>query len=309
MKLTTRMSDPSQVERIRRLMGSRTSDLNIEIQQRAVEYGNMFGYDNIRRGVLEKMPPPEVKEEQRVFGPSSTSAKDKRKTQLKDKTKKNIAKKTEQDMLLDLMGGGDIPAVDASATLNGQQNTADLLADILGGGNSVSSPPPQTRSPPLAQSNADSIMDLLGNGTSSTPKPAAPVSSGAPAHPVYNKNDLQVTMQISRSAAGVQALARFKNSSNFDRFTGVGLQAAVPKSQKLTLQAINKATLEGGDEATQGMRIVGATGVSHTNATLMVQEANIKQALPPKLRLRLKISYQKDDGSPALTEQVDWTEP
>jgi AP-1 complex subunit gamma-1 len=39
------------------------------------------------------------------------------------------------------------------------------------------------------------------------------------------------------------------------------LQAAVPKSQKLTLQAINKSTLDGGDEATQGMKIVAATGV------------------------------------------------
>ena len=35
----------------------------------------------------------------------------------------------------------------------------------------------------------------------------------------------------------------------------------------------------------------------------------MKQALPPKLRLRLKISYQIDDGSPPVIEQVDWTEP
>lgn len=32
------------------------------------------------------------------------------------------------------------------------------------------------------------------------------------------------------------------------------------------------------------------------------------QNLPPKLRLRLKISYAKDDGSAAVTEQVDWSE-
>lgn len=262
MKLTTRMSDPTQIERIRRLMGSRTSDLNIEIQQRAVEYGNMFGYDGIRRGVLEKMPPPEIREDQRVFGQAVTPAKDKRKAALKDKTKR-VSKVAEQDMLLDLMGGSDMPAVDTSATLNGQQNTADLLADILGGGNSVSSPPPQTRSPPPAQSNTDSIMDLFGNGAGAAPKPATPSAPAGPAaHPLYNKNGLHVTMQISRTGAGVQALARFKNTSNFDVLNGVGLQAAVPKSQKLTLQAINKSSLEGGEEATQGMKIVGATGVS-----------------------------------------------
>ncbi|KAI1611258.1 DNA II binding protein 1 [Exophiala viscosa] len=286
MKLTTRMSEPSQIERIRRLMQSRASDLSVEIQQRAVEYGNLFGYDSIRKGVLERMPPPEIKEEQRVFGPAATPAKDKRKT-LKTKTNVKVSKTTESDMLLDLMGGSDLPAVDASATLNGQQQTADLLADILGGNPSVSSPPPQTKSSP-PPSNTDSIMDLFSHGTA---KSASPAPSGTPAHPVYNKNGLQVSIHVSRSSAGIQTLARFKNTSSFGQLTGVGLQAAVPKSQKLTLQAINKSTLDAGDEATQPMKIVAATG-----------------SLPPKLRLRLKVSYTKDGGAP-VTEQVDWTEP
>lgn len=262
MKLSTRMSDQSQIERIRRLMASRTADLSVEIQQRAVEYGNLFAYDAIRRGVLERMPPPEIKEEQRVLGARATPSKDKRQSKiLKSKTSTKVAKTTEQDMLLDLMGGSDVPAIDASATLNGQQNTADLLADILGGGSSVTSPPPQTRSPAPAQSNTDSIMDLFGpsNGATKASAPAVATSQG---HPVYNKNGLQITMVVSRSAAGAQAQARFKNTGNFDRFTNVGLQAAVPKSQKLTLQAINKSALDGGDEATQNMKIVAAAGVS-----------------------------------------------
>lgn len=69
---------------------------------------------------------------------------------------------------------------------------------------------------------------------------------------------------MSRQASGTaaQIIARFRNTSNFDRFTGVGLQAAVPKSQKLTLNAINKATLDGGEEGVQGMKVVGVSGVS-----------------------------------------------
>ena len=282
MKLTTRMSDSAQVERIRRLLGTRTADLSIEIQQRAVEYGNMFGYDAIRRGVLEQMPAPQIKEEQRVLGEKSTPVKDKRQSRLlKDKNNKKAVKKTESDMLLDLMGGSDAPAADSSATLNGQQNTADLLADILGGGIAVSSPPPQTQSSAPPQSGRDSIMDLFNNGSPQTaPTPAsssastdlfsemgsappqASQPSSPPALPVYNKNNLDVAIQISRSGQGASMLARFRNTSNFDRLTGVGLQAAVPKSQKLTLQAINRSTLEGGEEATQGMKVVGATGVS-----------------------------------------------
>jgi AP-1 complex subunit gamma-1 len=208
--------------------------------------------------VLEKMPPPEIKEEQRVLGRAATTGKDKKKA-LKNKTNTKVSKASESDMLLDLMGGSDVPAVDASATLNGQQQTADLLADILGGGSSVTSPPAQTKSP-APQSNADSIMDLFGNGA---PKTSSPAPSGVQPHPAYNKNDLSVSIQISRAGNGAQALARFKNNSAFEQLTGVGLQAAVPKSQKLTLQGINKSTLEGGDEATQGMKIVAATGVSN----------------------------------------------
>ena len=256
MKMTTRMSDQSQIERIRRLMHARTADLSVEIQQRAVEYGNMFGYDAIRRGVLEKMPAPEIKEEQRVFGNPRAPAKDKRKA-LKSKTNVKVAKTTESDMLLDLMGGSDVPAVDVSATLNGnQQQTADLLADILGGG-PVSSPPAQAKSPPPS-SNTDSIMDLFGNGAQ---KSASPAPGGPTAHPAYSKNGLSVAIQVSRTGSGIQALARFKNTSAFEQLTDVGLQAAVPKSLKLTLQGINKSTLDGGDEATQGMKIVAATGV------------------------------------------------
>lgn len=278
MKLTTRISDPAQIERIRQLLGSRTADLSIEIQQRAVEYGNMFGYDTIRRGVLEQMPAPQIKEEQRVLGEKSTPAKDKRQSRLlKDKNSKKVAKKSESDMLLDLMGGPDVPAVDASATLNGQQNNADLLADILGGGSS--SPLPLTAPP---QPGRDSIMDLFNNGTPQaaptaaasssastdllsnmgSPPSQAAQSSGPAALPVYSKNNLIVTIQISRVAQGASILARFRNTSNFDRLIGVGLQAAVPKSQKLTLQPINRSKLEGGEEATQAMRVVGATGVS-----------------------------------------------
>ncbi len=282
MKLTTRMSEPAQIERIRRLLSTRTADLSIEIQQRAVEYGNMFGYDTIRRGVLEQMPAPQIREEQRVLGEKSTPSKDKRQSRmLKDKSNKKVAKQTESDMLLDLMGGAEVPAVDASATLNGQQNTADLLADILGGGSTVSSPPPQTKSPAPAQSNTDSIMDLFSNGaprTAATPASSSASadlfsgigsppaqgaqSSGPAALAIYSKNDLSITMQISRNGLGASLMARFRNTSNSNRLTGVGLQAAVPKSQRLTLQAINRSVLEGGEEATQGMKVVGATGVS-----------------------------------------------
>ena len=272
MKLTSRLKEPSQIDRIRRLLSNRTSDLSIEIQQRAVEYGNLFAYDDIRRGVLERMPPPEIREEQRVLGEATPKQK-------KAATKaRKPAKQTEQDMLLDLMGGSDLPAAEMSATLNGTQNNADLLADILGGGSSISSAPTQTPS-----SNNNGIMDLFSsqsntNGLSSQPRqqsttasndlfssmsPQPPqTSASAQAHNAYEKNDMLLTLQVQRNAGVAQVLARFQNTSNFGRFSSVGLQAAVPKSQKLQLNAVSKPEMEGGEEVTQGMRISAVTGVS-----------------------------------------------
>ncbi|OQD66412.1 hypothetical protein PENPOL_c004G06876 [Penicillium polonicum] len=311
MKLTVRMSDPAQIERLRRLLSSRTADLSVEIQQRAVEYTNMFGYDQIRRGVLERMPPPEIREEQRVLG-AAPAAKKRQSKLLRGKSTTKVAKPAEHDLLLDLVGGSDAPVT--SPTSNGS-NTADLLADILGGDSGMSSPSPG----PGGQKNPNSaIMDLFGsNGPSPSPQPTqpasasmdllgaggmgasapspstspAPVTAATPAHTALNKDGLVLTLQVQRSGSNAQILARFRNDSNFDRFTSVGLQAAVPKSQRLQLSAISKADLESGDEGTQSMRVTALNG-----------------ALPAKLRLRLRVTSARDGGNP-VTDQVDWSEP
>lgn len=280
MKLTTRLTEPAQIERLRRLLESNNVNLDIEIQQRAVEYGSLFTYDDIRRGVLERMPPPEIREEQRVLGEATKS-----KRTSKIASKKKIGQVTEQDMLLDLMGDTSMPTLDSSSTTNGSQRNADLLADILGDGPSqaAGSGLSQTASPP-AGGNMSSIMDLFngpaatnasqpaasGNAAQSTSNdlfsgmssPPPQAAAQAPVYTAYNKNDLLITFAVQRSATAVQVIARFKSSSNFEDFTDVGLQAAVPKSQKLQLQGISTSELSGGQEATQQMRVVSVQGVS-----------------------------------------------
>lgn len=273
MKLSTRLTEPAQIEKLRRLLTTYNTNLDVEIQQRAVEYGNLFNYDQVRRGVLEKMPPPEIREDQRVLGESSVKTK-------KTPAKKKPSQVTEQDMLLDLMGDMDAPATDRSATLNGSSNNADLLADILGGGSSISSPPPQTTSPPPQNAHAN-IMDLFNSSAppaSSSPAPAASqdlfggmngLSSPPPpqqqqalqGQEAYNKNGLQISLQTRRDANAVQILARFRNSGN-GHLSQVALQAAVPKSQKLALQAISSSDLGPGATATQQMKVGSVSGVS-----------------------------------------------
>ena len=59
MKLSARFNDTTVLHRIQGLLQKFTSSMEVEIQQRAVEYSNLFSYDNIRPAVLERMPVPE----------------------------------------------------------------------------------------------------------------------------------------------------------------------------------------------------------------------------------------------------------
>jgi len=324
MKLTTRLTDAAQLERLRRLLQRYNANLDVEIQQRAVEYGNLFGQDQVRRGVLEKMPPPEIREEQRVLGEAT-----------KKRTSKIMKKKPTQaateDLLLDLMGDSG-PSTETNGTSNGTQQSQDLLADILGGGGpSTSSPPPQT-STPGPQSNVANIMDLFNSGPSSSPasvqsrpppqaasmdllggmpsssqSPAPSAPSGPTPHPVYNKNDLQIAFQMKRDANAIQLLARFRNTGSLSQLSNVNLQAAVPKSQKLQLQPISTSELGAGQEATMQMRVTSVNGVSQLQPLTTCLVLTILQPPPARLRLRLKVSYSSGGGP--ITEQVDWSEP
>ena len=310
MKLTTRLQDPAQVDRLRRILLSRQADLDVEVQQRSVEYGNLFGYEAVRRGVLERMPPPEIKEEQRVLGPAAK----KRSSRVGAAGgKKKPTQITEQDMLLDLMGGDaslSSPPGRGSGVVNGMSsnNNADLLADILGGEETVASPvaaqgsspfgmngtatnatatrpgqgqqqqggmgaimdlfdsgpsqpqqAPQQQQRPTPISTSNDILGSFGTTTSSPPPTQGQVQQ---THTAFNKNDLLLTFTVSRTAQAVVVNAKFKNLSAFESVGQVNLQAAVPKTQKLQLQAITRSDLGPGEEAGLGMRVGGVNGVS-----------------------------------------------
>lgn len=51
----------AQQERIANLLTSFTTSPDLEIQQRAVEFASLYALQDLRSGVLERMPPPEVK--------------------------------------------------------------------------------------------------------------------------------------------------------------------------------------------------------------------------------------------------------
>lgn len=62
IKLTARpIVSQAQQERITGILGSYATNPALEIQQRAVEYINLYNQPEVRSGVLEQMPAPEIK--------------------------------------------------------------------------------------------------------------------------------------------------------------------------------------------------------------------------------------------------------
>lgn len=55
-------TSPAQQERIQTLLATYTTSPELEIQQRAVEFANLYNLGDIRAGVLERMPAPELKQ-------------------------------------------------------------------------------------------------------------------------------------------------------------------------------------------------------------------------------------------------------
>lgn len=66
-KLSARLAESpnagtsTQQDRIAVILAGFSSSLELEIQQRAVEFGSLFERSDIKAGVLERMPPPEIR--------------------------------------------------------------------------------------------------------------------------------------------------------------------------------------------------------------------------------------------------------
>ena len=313
-KLHSRFShDAAQQSRIEQILATFEQSVEVEIQQRSVEYVNLLRMREIRDGVLESMPPPEIK--QTVLGTVSEA-------------KPVGSTRTDKDALLDLMGD-EMPATGAAS--NGgaapagkatQQSTHDLLADIFGGSDDMGggaavaaapaaapaakpkssvndilglfgdsgmgSAPASAPAPPPGGGSSSGFggLDLLGGGqdAASAPSPApapapasapapAPVAASAPAHVAYDRKGLKVTLTLTSNPARpdiTNITARF-TATGGSTVRGVNFQAAVPKSQKLQMQAISNPDIEVGKTETQAMRVMAPNGVSIASTWMMMR--------------------------------------
>ncbi|KAF9580384.1 clathrin associated protein complex large subunit [Lunasporangiospora selenospora] len=320
MKLTSRFSTATSSERVKQLLAKFTTSIEVEIQQRAVEFTNLFQYDDIRPAVLERMPVMEVKETviagERLNSPASGSS---------GPQASAAAGPSDQDLLLDLMGIGtgggttnaQISAGAPSTAGSGQANNVDLLADLFGGSN-ISSPP--TTSKP----SAAAVNDLFGGlGSNSSSPPPAPVASNANILDLLGGGMATSTPATSPPAAAVAAAAGARpasansnassqNSSSqkfYPVYSKQGLAIAfTPQRDSTNPNVVNILTTFRNEESTSGgtikdvqfhaavtktqqlqMRPASANEVAPgSNVTQVLKIAN-PQKTP--IRLRLKIVY------------------
>lgn len=256
-------------------------------------------------GVLERMPPPEIKAT--IMGTVS-------------ERKPVGSTRTDKDMIADLIGDESAPNTAGLPVAATGPSTQDLLADIFGtGASDIASP--GAGSPTAPKSNANDIMSLFN--TSPTAAVSPPITSSLPAAPIgeslfdlvtpspstssaptpasaampaarpqlqsytaYDRNSLKITLtpKVSPAQPGVvQILARFA-ASGTEKIEGVNMQVAVPKTQQLQMQAMSSQEITPGGVETQQMRVHVPVGAA--------------------IRLRMRISFIRAGQS--FTDQQDF---
>ncbi|KAL0577917.1 clathrin associated protein complex large subunit [Marasmius crinis-equi] len=310
---------PSQKERIAGILSQYTTTPELELQQRAVEFASLFNLGELREGVLERMPPPELKatvmgvvSENKPVGSSSGGdliGLD----EATSPTTNGPSASGSHGLIDDLFNtsGSSANAGTSSPAPKSQQSTID---DILGlfGASDTTSPPPATSplaglstaaSPPPSAGGAD-LLASLSISQSRPPAASPPPAAQAPAPPApaskltqytaYDKNSFKITLTPQTSAAKpgvVMILARFQVSGS-SSVTGIAFQAAVPKSQQLQMLPMSNSTVNPGATETQQMRVVAPVG-------------GLKYANQSNVRLRLKIRYTIDGQD--TEETVDFS--
>ncbi|KIM83121.1 hypothetical protein PILCRDRAFT_819890 [Piloderma croceum F 1598] len=281
-------TSPAQQSHIAEILTKYTTSPELELQQRAVEFASLFALGEVRVGVLERMPPPELK------------------ATVMDVVSENKPVGSTKNQDVDLFNDEVPPA--AGSAPNGQAATnQELIAEIFGNSSgptasAMSSPPPTHKS------TVDDILGLFGSSspaTVSTPtqalssnpssafsllqtqlSPQPPAAPRLTSYTAYDKNELKVTLTPQTVAARpgvVNILARFQTAGG-NPVTGLNFQAAVPKSQQLQMLPMSSPDVNPGATETQQMRVVAPVGSN--------------------IRLRLRISFSV--AGRAVQDQVDF---
>jgi len=214
---------------IKRVLARYGTSMNLELQQRSVEFSSLFNkHDDKRPGILERMPLFEKTEEERSYSESNDPA------------------------------AGEKAASSAPAVNSAQQSALDDLLGLgdLGTGTAAATPAP---APVMNSSN---LVDLLGDlGISAAPTTAAPVAAPAasksiPSIEPWCDDNLGMKMDFQKIDTNILAInMTITNSSLSYEVTDFSFLAAVPKQLQINLAQPSSTSVSPGMTLSQQMRV------------------------------------------------------
>ncbi|KAJ8968872.1 hypothetical protein NQ317_008128 [Molorchus minor] len=286
-KLSTRFSNTNKIQQI---ISSFCSSLHIELQQRSVEFSQMFGkYAHLRPPLLERMPPMEVvrQSDNQINGDVSD-------VELKsEESSPQHITNNESNALLDLLGGSDgnfeldIIKPNSQATQSvSNSNNQDLL-DLLG-----LDPLPSTNLPSvdignnmglIIENNNSNLLPIMNNQNSNFLQgdlfnTDIVNERDVPNLVAYNKDGLKIVFSLDTvpdsNTLTINVTATNHTLSTMTEFL---FQAAVPKTFQIQMLPPSGTVIGPNGHVIQVLKVVNPS-------------KNI-------LRMRIRLSYMID-GNP-----------
>ncbi|XP_018405317.1 PREDICTED: AP-1 complex subunit gamma-1 isoform X4 [Cyphomyrmex costatus] len=292
-KLSTRFQKGH--EKICQIIDTFGSNLHIELQQRGIEFSQLFRkYDHLRPALLERMPPMETARPQAngIIGMMNgePELEDEKSTMLESTTTTT----SDSSVLLDLLGTTDVgitmPVATANKNSSSNSSTTahnnDLL-DLLGSLD-LNTPTPVTPTLPLQPQMSSTPMfsptnnsNFLVDGLLSTPI----VQNELPSMVVLDKSGLKITFKLERppDIPDLLVINMLAQNSGSTILTDFLFQAAVPRTFQLQMLSPSSTVIPPSGQVTQVLRVT-----------------NMNRA---QLRMRLRISYTGLTGS--VLEQTE----
>ncbi|XP_023310674.1 AP-1 complex subunit gamma-1 [Anoplophora glabripennis] len=283
-KLSTRFSNTNKIQQI---ISSFCSSLHVELQQRGVEFSQLFGkYSNLRPALLERMPPMEVvrQSESQVNGDISDIE-----TKSVGDSPQHITN-NESNALLDLLGGTDggldldiiAPSSQPTQPVS-TSNNQDLL-DLLGLDPLPSTPSTEPSNMGLIiENNNSNLLPVMNNQNSN-------FLSGdlfntdrinerdVPTITAYNKEGLKIIFSLDRVPDSNQLTINMTaTNQTLSNMTDFLFQAAVPRAFQIQMLSPSGSVMAPNGQVTQVLRVMNPS-------------RNV-------LKMRIRISYAID-GNP-----------
>ncbi|XP_011147632.1 AP-1 complex subunit gamma-1 isoform X3 [Harpegnathos saltator] len=283
-KLSTRFQKGH--EKIRQIIDTFGSNLHIELQQRGIEFSQLFRkYDHLRPALLERMPPMETARPQAngIIGMvnGEPEPEDEKSTIIEP-----AATTSDSSALLDLLGTTDVGATMPATTSKNPSPSStaathnnDLL-DLLGSLDlNTPTPAPTLPSQPQASTpvfspTITSNSSFLVDGLLSTPS----VQNDTPSMVVLDKSGLKITFKLERppDIPDLLIINMLAQNSGSTILTDFLFQAAVPRTFQLQMLSPSSTVIPPSGQVTQVLRVT-----------------NMNRA---QLRMRLRISYTGPAG-------------